>query len=127
MRVPARGARCARATAAAAAASAPRTRAATSPAVGAARRSRGRGARRVARLLERRLLGRRRSPSSGRAPNEKSDRWRTVCSVSAEHASSHTGSPVRLAPIARPANAMYSFVRSKIESSQAPSLENVRV
>ena len=47
--------------------------------------------------------------------------------ASAEPASSHTGSPVRLAPIARPANTTYSFERSKIESSQAPSLENWRV
>ena len=61
------------------------------------------------------------------APNEKSDRWRTVCIVSVAHASSHTGSPARLAPMARPVNAMYSLARSKIESSQAPSLENVRV
>ena len=61
------------------------------------------------------------------ARNEKSTAWRAVCSASAAHASSHTGSPVRLAPIARPANTTYSFVRSKIESSQAPSLENWRV
>ena len=59
--------------------------------------------------------------------NEKSIAWRVVCSASAAPASSHTGSPVRLAPIARPANTTYSFERSKIESSQAPSLENWRV
>ena len=58
---------------------------------------------------------------------EKSDVWRTVCSVIAAHASSHTGSPVWAAPIARPANARYSFVRSNTESSQAPNLENCRV
>ena len=57
-------------------------------------------------------------------PNEKSDMWRAVWSVIAAHASSHTGSPARLAPIARPANARYSFVRSNTESSHAPSLEN---
>ena len=61
------------------------------------------------------------------APKEKSEKWRAVCSVIAAQASVHTGSPVRLAPIARPAKQAYSFVRSKIESSQAPSLENVRV
>ena len=60
-------------------------------------------------------------------PNEKSDMWRAVCSVIAAHASSHTGSPIALAPIARPANARYSLVRSNTESSQAPSFENVRV
>ena len=53
--------------------------------------------------------------------------WRTVCSVIAAQASSHTGSSIWLAPIARPANARYSFVRSNTESSQAPSLENWRV
>ena len=58
---------------------------------------------------------------------EKSIAWRTVCSASAAPASTHTGSPVRLAPIASPANTTYSFVRSKIESSHAPSCENVRV
>ena len=59
--------------------------------------------------------------------NEKSIAWRDVCSVSAAPASNHTGSPVRLAPIASPANTTYSFERSKIESSHAPSLENWRV
>ena len=53
--------------------------------------------------------------------------WRAVCRPSAAPASTHTGSPARAAPIARPAKTTYSFVRSKIESSQAPSLENVRV
>jgi hypothetical protein len=50
-----------------------------------------------------------------------------TCSVSAAPASSHTSSPVWKAPIASPAKTAYSFVRSKIESSQAPSLVNVRV
>jgi hypothetical protein len=61
------------------------------------------------------------------APNEKSEKWRTVCNVSAAQASVHTGSPMREAPIASPAKTRYSFARSKIESSQAPSLEKVRV
>ena len=59
--------------------------------------------------------------------NEKSIAWREVCSASAAPARIHTGSPVRLAPIASPANTTYSFARSKIESSHAPSLENWRV
>ena len=60
-------------------------------------------------------------------PNEKSLMWRTVWSVIAAQASSHTGSPIALAPIARPAKARYSLVRSNTESSHAPSFENVRV
>jgi hypothetical protein len=52
---------------------------------------------------------------------------RTVCSASAAPASSHTSSPACDAPIARPANTAYSLVRSKIESSHAPSFVNVRV
>ena len=53
--------------------------------------------------------------------------WRIVCSVSAAPATSQTSSPVREAPIASPAKTVYSFVRSKIESSHAPNLVNVRV
>ena len=73
--------------------------------------------------------GWRTAPVPSRCTNacEKSDVWRTLCSTSALHASSHTGSPARLAPIARPANTRYSFVRSSIESSHAPNLENWRV
>ncbi len=59
------------------------------------------------------------------APYEKSNEWRRVCSVSAAAASAQTsGVP---APIASPANAAYSFERSKTESSQAPNLEKLRV
>jgi len=61
------------------------------------------------------------------AANEKSNVWRTVWSASAAPASAHTSAPMRSEPIARPAKITYSFVRSKTESSHAPSFENVRV
>jgi hypothetical protein len=61
------------------------------------------------------------------AGNAESTAWRVVWSARAAAARSHTGPPLRLAPIASPAYTMYSLLRSNIESSHAPKRENVRV
>ena len=122
-RAPATGARpAAAASAAPAGAGGDAWRSSSSTSVGLARLGHPRrAAGAVERILQRRL--RRPAIAWCWAADTRSRRVARRLQRSAAPASSHTGSPVWLAPIASPAKMTYSFARSKIESSQAPSFE----